>query len=43
VPSCSICIPTRYIHSPTSLLSLTDVENTVKLTVAAIRKIPKHF
>jgi endoglucanase len=43
VPSCSICIPTRYIHSPTSLLSLTDVENTVKLTVAAIKKIPKYF
>lgn len=43
VPSCSICIPTRYIHSPTSLLSLSDVENTVKLTVAAIKKIPKYF
>jgi putative aminopeptidase FrvX len=43
VPSCSICIPTRYIHSPTSLLSLTDVENTVKLTAAAIKKIPKYF
>jgi endoglucanase len=43
VPSCSICVPTRYIHSPTSLLSLTDVENTVKLTVAAIKKIPKYF
>ena len=43
VPSCSICVPTRYIHSPTSLLSLTDVENTVKLTVAAIRKVPKYF
>lgn len=43
VPACSICIPTRYIHSPTSLLSLTDFENTVKLTVAAIKKIPKYF
>jgi endoglucanase len=43
VPSCSICIATRYIHSATSLLSLSDVENTVKLTVAAIKKIPKYF
>jgi len=43
VPSCSICVPGRYIHSSTSLLNLTDVENTVKLTVAAIKKIPKHF
>jgi endoglucanase len=43
VPSLSICVPTRYIHSPTSLLNLTDVENTVKLTVAAIKKIPKYF
>lgn len=43
VPSCSICIPTRYIHSATSLLSLSDVENTVKLVVAAIKRIPKYF
>jgi tetrahedral aminopeptidase len=43
VPSLSICVPTRYIHSPTSLLNLTDVENTVKLTTAAIKKIPKYF
>ena len=43
VPSCSICIPTRYIHSPTALLSLSDVDNTVKLTVAAIKRIPKYF
>jgi endoglucanase len=43
VPSGVICIPTRYIHSPSSLLSLEDAEKTVKLTVAAIQKIPKHF
>jgi putative aminopeptidase FrvX len=43
VPSGVISIPTRYIHSPTSLLSLADTENVVKLTVAAIIKIPKHF
>jgi endoglucanase len=43
VPSGVICIPTRYIHSPSSLLSLEDAEKTVKLTVAAVQKIPKYF
>jgi len=43
VPSGVISIPTRYIHSPASLLSLKDAENTVKLTVAAIQKIQKYF
>jgi putative aminopeptidase FrvX len=43
VPSGVISIPTRYIHSPASLLSLNDVENTVKLTVAAVQKVPERF
>jgi len=43
VPSGVISIPTRYIHSPTSLLNLEDVENAVKLLVAIIQKIPKQF
>jgi putative aminopeptidase FrvX len=43
VPSGTISIPTRYIHSPSSMLSLEDVENTVKMTVAATNKIPKYF
>lgn len=43
VPSGTISVPTRYIHSPTSLLSLEDAEKAVKLTVAAIQKIPKYF
>jgi len=43
VPSGVISVPTRYIHSPASLASLKDLENAVKLTVAAIQKIPKHF
>jgi endoglucanase len=43
VPSGTISIPTRYIHSPSSMLSLEDAENTVKMTVAAINKIPKYF
>lgn len=43
VPSGVISVPTRYIHSPTSLLSLDDAEKAVKLLVAAIKKIPKYF
>ncbi|MEM2103278.1 MAG: M42 family metallopeptidase [Candidatus Bathyarchaeia archaeon] len=43
VPCGVVSVPTRYIHSPASLLSLKDVENTVKLTVAAIRDIKKYF
>jgi len=43
VPSGVISIPTRYIHSPASLLSLNDLEDTVKLTVAAINNVQKYF
>ena len=43
VPSGVISIPTRYIHSPTAMLNLSDVENAVKLAVAAVHNIPKHF
>ncbi len=43
VPSGVISIPTRYIHSPSSLLDLEDAEKTVKLTVVAVQKIPKYF
>jgi len=38
-----ISVPTRYIHSPASLLSLGDVENAVNLAVAAIKNVPKYF
>jgi len=43
VPSGVISVPTRYIHSPASLLNLEDAENAVKLTVAAVQRIPKYF
>ncbi|MEM3823636.1 MAG: M42 family metallopeptidase [Candidatus Bathyarchaeia archaeon] len=43
VPSGVISVPTRYIHSPASLLSLEDAEKAVKLTVAAIQRISKYF
>jgi len=43
VPSGTICIGTRYIHSPVSMMSLTDAENSAKLTTAAIQNIKKYF
>jgi len=43
VPSGVISIPTRYIHSPASMLSLRDVNNTIELVITAIRNVTKHF
>jgi endoglucanase len=43
VPSGTICIGTRYIHSPVSMMSLTDAENSAKLTTAAIQNIKEYF
>ena len=43
VPSGTISIPTRYIHSPVGMLSLKDAENSAKLAAAAIQKIQKYF
>jgi putative aminopeptidase FrvX len=36
VPSTVVSVPCRYIHSPTSLLKLDDIMNTVKLLIAFI-------
>ena len=41
IPSGNISIATRYIHSPVGMLSLKDIENSAKLTVAAIHKNQK--
>jgi len=43
VPCGVISVPTRYIHSPASMLCLDDAEKTVKLVVAVIQEIPKRF
>jgi endoglucanase len=43
VPSGTVSVATRYIHSPFGMLSLKDAENSAKLTAAAIQKIQKHF
>jgi endoglucanase len=43
VPSGTVSVPTRYIHSPMGMLSLKDAEDAAKLTAAAVRKIQKSF
>ena len=39
IPSGVISIPVRYIHSPTAVFSITDVNNAVKLTVEAVKRL----
>jgi putative aminopeptidase FrvX len=39
VPSATLSVPCRYIHSPVCMLSLEDLENTVKLLKAALGKL----
>ena len=43
VPSGTVSVATRYIHSPVGMLSLKDAKNSAKLTAAAIKKIQKQF
>jgi len=37
VPAGCLSIPTRYIHSPSEMVDLTDVEDSVKLMIAILR------
>jgi endoglucanase len=43
VPSGTVSIPARYIHSPVSLISLKDAENSAKLAAMAVQKIQNKF
>lgn len=39
IPTGVISTPTRYIHTPVSVVSLDDMENTVKLILAVLKRI----
>ncbi|QVK18961.1 M42 family metallopeptidase [Mycoplasmatota bacterium] len=41
VPSLGICLPTRYIHSHTSIIHRDDYENAIKLMVEVIKRLNK--
>jgi putative aminopeptidase FrvX len=43
IPCGNVSIATRYIHSPVGMLSLKDLENSAKLTAAAIQTATKYF
>ena len=43
VPSGTISIPTRYIHSPVGMMNLDDVKNSIKLVIAAINEISNKY
>jgi tetrahedral aminopeptidase len=43
IPCGNISVPTRYIHSPAALLNIKDIENSAKLTVAAIKNMSNFF
>ncbi|MEN6479745.1 MAG: M20/M25/M40 family metallo-hydrolase [Anaerolineales bacterium] len=39
VPAVTVAVPCRNIHAPVSILSLNDLDNTVKLMVAALQRL----
>jgi tetrahedral aminopeptidase len=43
IPSGTISVPARYIHSPAGIVSLKDVENSAKLAAAIVQKIQGTF
>jgi putative aminopeptidase FrvX len=43
IPSGSVCVPVRYIHSPIETADLKDIENTVKLVTNAVSNVDKYF
>ena len=40
VPSATVAVPCRYIHSPVGILQLSDYHHTVALMVAALKRLP---
>jgi endoglucanase len=41
VPSVAVSVPTRYIHSPVSVLNRRDLEHLITLMVKALPKVAK--
>ena len=43
VPSLTVAVPARYIHSPCAILDLDDFENTAALAREALHRLPRAF
>jgi len=41
IPAVTVAVPTRYIHAPAGLLSLNDLDNTVRLLKATLHALEK--
>lgn len=41
VPSVTVAVPCRYIHSPAAILSLDDFDNTVRLMCESLLRLPE--
>lgn len=41
VPSATLAVPARYIHAPSSILSLNDLENTIIIAREALRALER--
>lgn len=41
-PTIALCIPTRYMHSHTSIIHIDDVLNTVKLIIKVLEKLDEE-
>jgi putative aminopeptidase FrvX len=41
VPSITVAVPARYIHSPAAFVDLADFENTAALAREALRRLPR--
>ncbi len=42
VPSATVAVPCRYIHSPVAILSLDDFDNTVRLMRESLSRLTQH-
>lgn len=43
IPSGSLNVPTRYIHSPIEVIDMEDIKDTVKLVNEAVKEAHKYF
>ena len=41
VPSLTVAVPARYIHSPAAIMDLADFENTAALAREALQRLPR--
>jgi len=41
VPSITVSVPSRYIHSPVGMINLSDFQNTVELMYKTLCRMPE--